>query len=164
MRSSYNERDVSDAREVRHGAPRRMRFRNPLDFTWISDFRMDFRMDFWISKWISGFHLNRYYSEDTAKIYSWFMNCILLSLYANRITKSKALHRYIAHRQRVRWLSYIIHTRVLCVRWSYIFIHVRWLIHNPLGPKISWKCSELAMSAEKLAENVCSNLYYALQQ
>ena len=38
-------------RGVRHGAPRRTRFRNPLDFTWISDFRMDF----WISKWISGF-------------------------------------------------------------------------------------------------------------
>ena len=34
----------------------------------------------------------------------------------------------------------------------------------PLGLKISWKYSELAMSAEKLAENVCSNLYYALQQ
>ena len=30
---------------VRHGAPRRTRFRNPLDFTWISDFRVD-----------SGFH------------------------------------------------------------------------------------------------------------
>ena len=32
-------------------ASRRTRFRNPLDFKWISDFRMDF----WISKWISGF-------------------------------------------------------------------------------------------------------------
>ena len=51
-------------RGVRHGASRRTRFRNPLDFKWISDFRMDFwiskwisdfRMDFWISKWISGF-------------------------------------------------------------------------------------------------------------
>ena len=51
-------------RGVRHGAPRRTRFRNPLDFTWISDFRMDFwiskwisgfQVDFWISKWISGF-------------------------------------------------------------------------------------------------------------
>ena len=99
----------SCSRGVRHGAPRRTRFRNPLDFTWISDFRMDFwiskwisgfqvdfwiskwisgfqsgfldfKVDFWISKWISGFqsgfldfkrisgfHLNRYYSERTAK-------------------------------------------------------------------------------------------------
>ena len=40
-------------RGVRHGAPRRTRFRNPLDFTWISDLRMDF----WISKWISGFQI-----------------------------------------------------------------------------------------------------------
>ena len=50
-------------RGVRHGASRRTRFRNPLDFKWISDFRMDFWisgfqsgfLDFWISKWISGF-------------------------------------------------------------------------------------------------------------
>ena len=41
----------SSARGVRHGAPRRTRFRNLLDFTWISDFRVDF----WISQWISGF-------------------------------------------------------------------------------------------------------------
>ena len=43
---------------------RRTRFRNPLDFTWISDFRLDFwisrgfldfKVDFWISKWISTF-------------------------------------------------------------------------------------------------------------
>ena len=36
------------------------------------DFKVDsgFQADFWISKRISGFHLNRYYSEDTAKIYS----------------------------------------------------------------------------------------------
>ena len=39
------------SRGVRHGVPRSTRFRNPLDFTRISDFRMDF----WISKWISGF-------------------------------------------------------------------------------------------------------------
>ena len=43
--------ETSSARGVRHGALRRTRFRNPMDFTWISDFRMDF----WISKWISGF-------------------------------------------------------------------------------------------------------------
>jgi len=47
-------------RGVRHGASWRTRFRNPLDFTWISDFRLDFCishgfLDFWISKWISGF-------------------------------------------------------------------------------------------------------------
>ena len=42
---------VAKDRGVCHGAPLRTRFRNPLDFTWISDFRMDF----WISKWISGF-------------------------------------------------------------------------------------------------------------
>ena len=35
------------------------------------DFKVDFfQADIWISKWISGFHLNCYYSEDTAKIYS----------------------------------------------------------------------------------------------
>ena len=50
---------------------------------WISGFQsgfLDFKVDFWISKWISGFqsefldfkrisgfHLNRYYSERTAK-------------------------------------------------------------------------------------------------
>ena len=42
-------------RGVRHGASRRTRFRNPLDFTWISDFRLYFCishgvLDFWISK------------------------------------------------------------------------------------------------------------------
>ena len=69
-------------RGVRHGAPRRTRFRNPLDFTWISDFRMDFRISKWISgfqsgfldfKLISGFQsgfLDFAISEDTAKIYS----------------------------------------------------------------------------------------------
>ena len=56
-----------------------------LDFKadfWISseflDFKVDFSRDFWISSefldfkaaQISGFHLNPYYSEDTAKIYS----------------------------------------------------------------------------------------------
>ena len=53
------------------------------NFTWI----LDFRMDFWISNWISGFqkrisgfHLNHYYSEHTAKIYSWFMHWLPLSL------------------------------------------------------------------------------------
>ena len=67
-----------------------------VDF-WISSGFLDFKADFWISKRISGFHLNRYYSEDTAKIYSWtIMNHILLSLYANN-TMSQALHRYIAH-------------------------------------------------------------------
>ena len=58
---------VLDDRGVRHGASRRTRFRNPLDFTWISDFRLDFwisrgfldfKVDFWISKWISGFHVD----------------------------------------------------------------------------------------------------------
>ena len=59
--------DINCARGVRHGASRRTRFRNPLDFKWISDFRMDFwisgfqsgfldfKVDFWISKRISGF-------------------------------------------------------------------------------------------------------------
>ena len=41
----------SHRRGGHHGAPLRTRFRNPLEFTWISDFRMDF----WISRWISGF-------------------------------------------------------------------------------------------------------------
>ena len=55
----------TSGRGVRHGASWRMRFQNPMDFTWISDFRMDFwiskwisgfqKVDFWISKWISGF-------------------------------------------------------------------------------------------------------------
>ena len=56
-----------NGRGVRHGASRRTRFRNPLDFTWISDFRLDFwissgfldfKVDFWISKWISGLHVD----------------------------------------------------------------------------------------------------------
>ena len=118
-------------RGVRHGAPRRTRFRNPLDFTWISDFRMDFwiskwisgfqsgfldfKVDFWISKWISGFqadfwisnrisgfHLNRYYSEDTAKIYSNDHEPHSSQPICKQNTMSQALHRYIAHRQRVR--------------------------------------------------------------
>ena len=63
--SSYVVRWVQTSeRGVRHGASRRTRFRNPLDFTWISDFRLDscisrgfldFKVDFWISKRISGF-------------------------------------------------------------------------------------------------------------
>ena len=43
------------------------KWRFQVDF-WISKWR--FQVDFWISKWISAFHLNRYYSEDKAKIYS----------------------------------------------------------------------------------------------
>ena len=38
-----------------------------VDFGFQNGF-LDFKVDFWISKWISGFHLNRYYSEDTTKI------------------------------------------------------------------------------------------------
>ena len=41
-------------RGVRHGAVRRTRFGNPVDFRWISGFQFGF-LDFWISKWISGF-------------------------------------------------------------------------------------------------------------
>ena len=53
---------TSVSRGVRHGASRRTRFRNPLDFTWISDFRLDSCisrgfLDFWISQWISGFQI-----------------------------------------------------------------------------------------------------------
>ena len=36
-------------RGVRHGAVRRTRFRNPVDFRWISGFQFGF-LDFWISK------------------------------------------------------------------------------------------------------------------
>ena len=43
-----------NGRGVRHGAVRRTRFRNPVDFRWISGFQFGF-LDFWISKWISGF-------------------------------------------------------------------------------------------------------------
>ena len=64
---------------VRHGTPRRTRFeihwisRGFQISEWISGFQggfLDFKVDFWISKRISGFRLNLYYSEDTAKIYS----------------------------------------------------------------------------------------------
>ena len=33
---------MDSRRGVRHGASRRTRFRNPMDFTWISDFRLNF--------------------------------------------------------------------------------------------------------------------------
>ena len=72
-------------RGVRHSASRRTRFRNPLDFTWISDFRLDFwisrgfldfKVDFWISRGFPDFKVDFYildfvgrasicYSEDT---------------------------------------------------------------------------------------------------
>ena len=47
-------------RGVRHGLSWRTRFRNPPDFTWISDFRLDFWiscgfLDFNMDLWISGF-------------------------------------------------------------------------------------------------------------
>ena len=46
-------------RGVRHGASRRTRFRNPLDFTWISDFRLDFCISRgFLDVWISGFQLD----------------------------------------------------------------------------------------------------------
>ena len=56
-------------RFVRHGASRRTRFRNPLDFTWISDFRLDFwisrgfldfKVDFWISCGFPDFKVDFY--------------------------------------------------------------------------------------------------------
>ena len=64
-------RERLQSQGVRHGASQRTRFRNPLDFMWILDFRLDFtwisgfldlkvdfldfKVDFRISKWISGF-------------------------------------------------------------------------------------------------------------
>ena len=106
---------------------------------WISRGISGFQANFWISKRISGFQsgfleefldLKRIsgfqsgfldfiwtaITEDTAKIYSWFINCIPLSLYANRI-QSQVLHRYIAHRQRVRCHTYtltVIHKYSAC--------------------------------------------------
>ena len=56
--SSCTIRVRRNERGVRHGAVRRTRFRNPVDFRWISGFQfgfLDFKVDFWISKWISGF-------------------------------------------------------------------------------------------------------------
>ena len=77
--SALYESPHSYMRGVRHGASRRTRFRNPLDFKWISDFRMDFwnsgfqsgfldfKVDFCISKWISrgisGFQANFWISK-----------------------------------------------------------------------------------------------------
>ena len=160
---------IDRRRGVRHSAPRRTRFRNPLDSTWISDFRMDFwiskwisgfrsgfldfEVDFWISKWISGFRsgfldfkwisgfqsgfldfkvdfwiskcisgfqvdfwisFEPYYSEDTAKIYSWtFFSAYMLTIQCHRHFTATS------YRQRVRWLSYI-YIRIL----SLIFIHI----------------------------------------
>ena len=60
----HNHREARPISRVRHGASRRTRFRNPLDFTWISrgfrisDWISGFHVDFWISKWISGFHVD----------------------------------------------------------------------------------------------------------
>ena len=59
---------------VRHGASRRTRFRNPLDFTWISDFRLDFwisrgfldfkdKVDFWISRGFLDFKVDFWISR-----------------------------------------------------------------------------------------------------
>ena len=48
-------RERLQSQGVRHGASQRTRFRNPLDFMWILDFRLDFRLDFWISGFESGF-------------------------------------------------------------------------------------------------------------
>ena len=48
---------VGSGHETSHGAPRRTRFRNPLDhvdFGFQNGF-LDFKVDFWISVWISGF-------------------------------------------------------------------------------------------------------------
>ena len=51
--------EACPCRGVRHGASRLTRFRNPVDFKWISDFRLDFwisrgfldfKVDFWISR------------------------------------------------------------------------------------------------------------------
>ena len=59
-------------RGVRHGASRRTRFRNPLDFTWISDFRLDFwisrgfldfKVDFWISRGFLDFKVDFWISR-----------------------------------------------------------------------------------------------------
>ena len=92
-----------------------------LDFKRISgfqsgflDFKVDFSRDFWISSefldfkadfWISFEHgytiydLNRYYSKIQLK-YTHVSSTAVLS--ACMLTEYKVLHRYIAHRQRVR--------------------------------------------------------------
>ena len=70
---------VNPARGVRHGAPRHTRFRNPLDFTWISDFRMDF----WISKWISGFL--------DFKVDFWISNSLVPGAEEERLVHTDAL-------------------------------------------------------------------------
>ena len=47
--------NLSSERGVRHGASRCTRFRNPLDFTRISDWTSVFHVYFWISGFQSGF-------------------------------------------------------------------------------------------------------------
>ena len=66
-------------RGVHHGASWCMRFRNPLNFTWISDFRLDFCiscgfLDFWISKWISVFQSGFQYFKVDSGFQSKFLD------------------------------------------------------------------------------------------
>ena len=88
------------------GPPRRnsaYEIRNPLDFRWISDFRLgfwisgflDFKVDFWISKWISTFWI----------LFEELLFVILKILLINKPsqpgctqnTMSQALHRSPRH-------------------------------------------------------------------
>ena len=65
------------SRGVRHGASRRTRFRNPLDFKWISDFRMDFWISKWTSRGISGFQANFWISKRISGFQSGFLEGFL---------------------------------------------------------------------------------------
>ena len=104
-----------------------MRFRNPVDLggfldfsldfwisVWISGF-LDFKVDFWISKWISGFQSGfldfKWISGFQSgfldfKADFWISLFLKIQLMNNHEPHSsepiQAVHRYIAHRQRVR--------------------------------------------------------------
>ena len=67
-------------RGVHHSVSRRTRFRNPLDFKWISDFRMDF----WISKWISGFQSGFWISKWISREISRFQANFWISKWISR--------------------------------------------------------------------------------
>ena len=77
-------------RGVRHGTFRRTRFRNPLNFTWISDFRLDF----WISKWISGFHVDFRISKWISTFWILFEELLFVGQLENTETRERKRERY----------------------------------------------------------------------
>ena len=129
---------ISD-RGVRHGAPRHTRFRNPLDFMWISDFRTDF----WISKWISGFQSGFLDLKVDFWISSRFLDFIWTAIivkiqlkcthdpwtaFLSAYTLTEYSYRLLQSAQTACSLI-VIHVHAMCVRWLlYIFICIMFVV------------------------------------